>query len=43
MLIILNNANEGTYLENTTTGWKLDTSSYRYGTTGDLWLRISIK
>lgn len=38
----INNANEGTYLENTTTGWRLETSSYRYGTTADFWLRISI-
>lgn len=38
----INNANEGTYLENTTTGRRLETSSYRYGTTADLWLRISI-
>ena len=38
----INNAEEGTYLENTTTGWRLETSSYRYGTTADLWLRVSM-
>ena len=38
----ITNAEEGTYLENTTTGWKLKTSGYHYGTTGDLWLRVSL-
>ncbi len=38
----INNASEGTYLENTTTLRKLETSSYIYGTTADLWLRVSM-
>ncbi|MGD8779891.1 MAG: TonB-dependent receptor [Ignavibacteria bacterium] len=38
----ITNAEEGTFLENTTRGWKLKTRGYHYGTTGDLWLRVSI-
>jgi TonB-dependent receptor len=38
----INNAEEGSYLENSVTGWKLETSSYKYGTTADLWLRVSM-
>ena len=38
----INNIDEGTYLENSKTGWKLETSSYQYGTTADLWLRVSM-
>lgn len=45
----INNAEEGSYLENTSIylnessrGRRLETSSYKYGTTADLWLRVSL-
>lgn len=38
----LNNYSEGTSLENAITGWTLQTSSIRYGTSADLWLRVKI-
>jgi TonB-dependent receptor len=38
----INNEKEGTELQNTTTGWTLDASNYEYGTTADLWLRVSL-
>jgi TonB-dependent receptor len=38
----LNNATEGTIQRNETTGWELETSSYKYGTTADFWLRVNI-
>ena len=38
----LNNYNEGTSLENAITGWTLQTSSIRYGTSADLWLKFKL-
>ncbi|HLP15582.1 MAG TPA: TonB-dependent receptor [Bacteroidota bacterium] len=38
----INDAEEGRFLENTVNGWRLESSSYRYGTTADLWLRITM-
>lgn len=36
------NAEEGNYLENSVNSWKLETKSYKYGTSADLWLRVSM-
>jgi outer membrane receptor protein involved in Fe transport len=38
----LTNTKEGTTLEDAIYHYKLDTASYRYGTSGDLWLRVSL-
>lgn len=38
----LNNYSEGTSMQNAITGWTLQTSSVRYGTSADLWLRVKI-
>jgi TonB-dependent receptor len=38
----LTNTTEGTILENVPDGYRLEVNSYRYGTTADLWLRISL-
>ena len=38
----LTNTKEGTTLEDAIYHYKLDTSSYRYGTSADLWLRVSL-
>lgn len=36
------NTTEGTILENVPEGYRLEVNSYRFGTTADLWLRISL-
>ncbi len=38
----LTNATEGTYLENAVQGYRLETSAVRFGTTADLWVKISL-
>lgn len=38
----LTNVKEGTYLEDVKNNYKLETSSYRYGTSAELWLRVSL-
>ena len=38
----LNNYSEGTSIQNAITGWTLQTTSVRYGTSADLWLRVKI-
>ncbi|MBK7103746.1 MAG: TonB-dependent receptor [Ignavibacteriae bacterium] len=38
----LTNVKEGTFLEDIIYGYTLDASSYRYGTTADLWFRITM-
>jgi TonB-dependent receptor len=38
----LTNTTEGTSLENMFTGWNLETSSIKYGVTGDLWVRYTL-
>lgn len=38
----LTNAEEGTIMEDTVIGYRLDSSSYRYGTSADVWLRVSL-
>jgi outer membrane receptor protein involved in Fe transport len=38
----LTNTTEGTILENVPEGYRLEVNSYRFGTTADLWLRISL-
>jgi TonB-dependent receptor len=38
----LTNTTEGTILENVPEGYRLEVNSYRYGTTADLWLRVSL-
>ena len=38
----LNNIKEGEFRENSVVGWKRQISAYRYGTTADLWLKVSL-
>ena len=38
----LTNTTEGTILEDVPDGYRLELNSYRFGTTADLWLRISL-
>ncbi len=38
----LTNYSEGTSIQNTITGWTLQTSSVRYGTNVNLWLRVTM-